>query len=160
MSPTRIDARVGLLLADDHAEQRGLARAVRSDHADDAAGRQLEVEPIDQHAAVEALLEVLRLQHDAAEPRARRDLNLRRAQPCRVRPPRPACHRPGCAPCSWPAAPSGSTGSTRARAARCAAWPRPRGFPARRAWPSARASLSNCPCRGRPARDRAPASTA
>src|SRR5208283_414145 len=33
-------ARVRRLLADDHLEQRRLARAVRADHADDAAGRQ------------------------------------------------------------------------------------------------------------------------
>ena len=37
-------AAVGLLLADDHAEQRGLAGAVGADDADDAAGRQLEAE--------------------------------------------------------------------------------------------------------------------
>jgi hypothetical protein len=34
-------ARVGLLLAGDHPEQRGLAGAVRTDDADDAAARQL-----------------------------------------------------------------------------------------------------------------------
>src|SRR5215475_9805295 len=33
---------VGLLLSGDHAEQRGLAGAVRANHPDDAAGRQLE----------------------------------------------------------------------------------------------------------------------
>ena len=39
---------IGLVLADDHAEQRGLAGAVRADHADDAAARQLEGETVDQ----------------------------------------------------------------------------------------------------------------
>ena len=34
------DAAVGLFLADDHAEERRLARAVGADHADDAARRQ------------------------------------------------------------------------------------------------------------------------
>jgi hypothetical protein len=41
-------ARVGLLLADDHAEQRRLAGAVAADHADDAAARQREREVVDQ----------------------------------------------------------------------------------------------------------------
>ena len=36
-------AGVGLLLADDHAEERGLAGAVGADDADDAAPRQVEV---------------------------------------------------------------------------------------------------------------------
>ena len=35
-------AGVGLLLADDHAEERGLAGAVGADHADDAAARHVE----------------------------------------------------------------------------------------------------------------------
>ena len=39
-APTRIVPGVGLLLADDHAEQRGLAGAVGPDDADDPAGRQ------------------------------------------------------------------------------------------------------------------------
>src|SRR5258708_10286621 len=42
-------ARVRLLLACDHAEQRRLAGAVGADDAHDAAGRQLERELVDQH---------------------------------------------------------------------------------------------------------------
>ena len=37
-------AAVGLFLADDHAEKRRLARAVGPDDADDAAGRQPEIQ--------------------------------------------------------------------------------------------------------------------
>ena len=48
-------ARVRLVLPGDHAEQRGLAGAVRADDADDAAGRQLEGEIVDQQIVAEAL---------------------------------------------------------------------------------------------------------
>src|SRR5882757_10414467 len=41
-------ALVGLLLRSDHAEQGRLAGAIRPDHPDDAAGRQLEGEVVDQ----------------------------------------------------------------------------------------------------------------
>src|SRR3546814_19403526 len=41
-------AAVGLLLAGDHAEQRGLAGAVGADCADDGDRRQLEAEVVDQ----------------------------------------------------------------------------------------------------------------
>src|SRR5690606_23768809 len=41
-------AAVGLLLPGDHAEERGLAGAVRADDADDAARRKLEGEVVDQ----------------------------------------------------------------------------------------------------------------
>ena len=41
-------AGVRLFLAGDHAEQRGLAGAVGADDADDAAGRQLEVQVLDR----------------------------------------------------------------------------------------------------------------
>ena len=51
---------VRLLLAGDHAEQRRLAGAVRPDHPDDAAGRQLEGQAVDEELVAEALLEVLR----------------------------------------------------------------------------------------------------
>ena len=40
-----------------------------------------EFEPLNERAAVEAFLDVIRLQHDAAEPRPGRDLDLRRALP-------------------------------------------------------------------------------
>src|SRR5688572_1210173 len=42
-------AAVGLLGAGDHAKQRGLARAVRADDADDAAGREGEADVLHQH---------------------------------------------------------------------------------------------------------------
>src|SRR5207302_521341 len=41
-------AGVGLLLADDHTEERGLARAVGTDDADDAAAGQRERQAFDQ----------------------------------------------------------------------------------------------------------------
>src|SRR5665647_2717125 len=91
----RVDARAGLvdvgdpdrladlqlagvqrLEPDDGLEQRRLADAVRTDHADDAVARQDEREVLDQDPLVEPLLEVLRLDHDAAEARTRRDLDL------------------------------------------------------------------------------------
>src|SRR6185295_868608 len=70
---------VGLLLADDHAEQRGLARAVRADDADDAAPRQAEGEVIDEQPIAVALAEILRLHDEIAEARGRRDDDLGRA---------------------------------------------------------------------------------
>ena len=69
----------GCLLADDHAEQRRLARAVRADHADDAARRQLEGEIVDQQHVAEALAETLGLDYHVAETRARRNGDLRLA---------------------------------------------------------------------------------
>ena len=68
----------GLFLAGDHAEQRGLAGAVRPDHADDAAGRQLEGEIVDQEIVAETLLEVIEIDHVLAEPLGHRDDDLRR----------------------------------------------------------------------------------
>ena len=68
---------VGLVLADDHAEQGGLAGAVRADHADDAARRQLEGEIVDQEVLAEPFLQMIGLDHHIAEPRARRDGDLR-----------------------------------------------------------------------------------
>src|SRR5690606_4720865 len=67
---------VRLLLADDHAEQGGLAGAVRPDHADDAARRQTEIEAFEQHAVAEGLAHVLRLHHEVAEPRPRGNEDL------------------------------------------------------------------------------------
>ena len=51
-------ARVGLLLAGDHPEQRRLAGAVGADHADDAGARQLEGQRLDQQAVAVALARV------------------------------------------------------------------------------------------------------
>ena len=76
MSPSRERARVGLLLADDHPEQRRLAGAVGADHADDARRRQREREVLDQQPVAEALAHVVGLDHLAAEPLAGRDVDL------------------------------------------------------------------------------------
>ena len=76
MSPTRSAPASGLLLADDHAKQRGLAGAVRPDHADDAAGRQAKIEIVDQQSVAVALLEMLGIDHEVAKARPRRDHDL------------------------------------------------------------------------------------
>ena len=67
---------VGLLLADQHLEQRRLAGAVGADDADDAVARQRERQVVDQDPVAEALGQLLRLDDDAAQARARRDLDL------------------------------------------------------------------------------------
>ena len=69
-------AAVGLLLAGDHAEERGLARAVGADDAHDAAAREAEGEVLDQQPVAVALDEVLDLHHHVAQPRARGDDDL------------------------------------------------------------------------------------
>ena len=70
-------AGVGLLLAGDHAEQRGLAGAVRADHADDAAGRQIERKVVDQQVVAIAFLEMVEVDHVLAEPLGHRNGDLR-----------------------------------------------------------------------------------
>ena len=72
-------AAIGLFLADDHAEQRGFAGAVRPDDADDAARRQAEAEIVDQQLVAEAFRQSLGLDDDAAETRAGRNGDLRLA---------------------------------------------------------------------------------
>ena len=111
-------ARVGLLLADDHAEERRLARAVGADDADDAAGRQDEVQVVDQQVVAVALAQALGLDHQVAEARPGRDRDLaRRPRASRPPAPRPAAPRSGRgAPCSWPAAPAAPCAPTPARA--------------------------------------------
>src|SRR5688572_11175558 len=69
-------AGVRLLGARQHAEQRGLARAVRPDDPDDAALREAEREAIDQQAVAVGLAQALDLDHEVAEARARRDVDL------------------------------------------------------------------------------------
>src|SRR3954462_928140 len=69
-------AAVGLFEADDGLEQRGLADTVGSDDADDAVSGQRERQVLDQRPTVEALVEVLDLDNDVAEPRPGRDLDL------------------------------------------------------------------------------------
>ena len=66
----------GFSAPDEHAEQRGLARAVRPDDADDAAGRQAEGKIVDQEPFAVALAQLLDLDHEVAEPRARRNVDL------------------------------------------------------------------------------------
>ena len=60
-------AAVGLLHALDHAEQRGLAGAVRADDAHDGPRRHLEVHVVQQHAPAEALAHALELDHLVAQ---------------------------------------------------------------------------------------------
>src|SRR6185312_15728355 len=69
-------AAVGLLDAGDELEKRRLARAVRTDDADDRAGRNLEAQIVDQHAVAERLRDVLELDDEIAEPLARRDIDF------------------------------------------------------------------------------------
>ena len=69
-------ALVGLLLAHDHAEERGLASAVRPDDAHDAAARQVEGKIVEQELVAVGLLNALRPHHDVAEAGARRNLDL------------------------------------------------------------------------------------
>src|SRR5208337_3842204 len=61
-------ARVRLLVAGDHAEERGLAGAVRTDDADDAARRQLERQLVDQQPLAVALRQVLEVDDVLPEP--------------------------------------------------------------------------------------------
>ena len=60
-------AAVGLFLPRDQLEQRGLARAVRPDHADDAAGGQHERQILEQQLVAIGLGDALELNHLAAE---------------------------------------------------------------------------------------------
>src|SRR5271169_1446341 len=68
---------VGLLLLGDHAEQSGLAGAIRADDADNAASRQLEGEIVDQQIVAEALGEVGEVDDILAEPLGDRNDDLR-----------------------------------------------------------------------------------
>src|SRR3990172_8424809 len=67
---------VWFFLAGDHAEQRCLAGAVRTDHADDAAARKIEADAVDEQPVAVTLGQVFRLHHHVAETRARRDEDL------------------------------------------------------------------------------------
>src|SRR5579883_1043102 len=70
-------AGVRLLLADDHAEERGFARAIGADHADNAAGRQLEGEIVDQQPVAKALREMREVDDIVAKPLGDRNDDLR-----------------------------------------------------------------------------------
>src|SRR5690606_22782360 len=61
---------------DDRLEQCRLAHAVGADDADDAVRRQVEAQSVDQDAVAEALLQVLRIDHDVSEAGTRGDLDL------------------------------------------------------------------------------------
>src|SRR5262249_60238166 len=65
-----------LLLPGNHAEQRRLAGAVRTDHADDPAAREREVEVLDQEVVTVALFQPARFDHRIAEPRTGRDVDF------------------------------------------------------------------------------------
>ena len=73
-------AAIGLLVADDHPEEGGLAGAVRTDDADDSGRRQLEGEVLDQQLVAEGLLQVLGVDHDVAEPGTGRNVDLDRVE--------------------------------------------------------------------------------
>ncbi len=69
-------AGVGLFLADDHAEERGLAGAVGPDDADDAAARQGEGQAVDEEVVAVTLAQSLALDHQVAQPGPGRDVDL------------------------------------------------------------------------------------
>ena len=68
------------LLADDHAEQRRLAGAVRADDPDDPRPRKLERQVLDQQPVAVALAQVLDLDDLLAEARPGRDDDLELAR--------------------------------------------------------------------------------
>src|SRR5690606_19005706 len=74
-------APVRLVLSGDHAEKRRLAGAVRPDHADDAAGRKPEIEPVNEQAVAESLADAFGVDHVLAESFTRRNDDLRVARP-------------------------------------------------------------------------------
>src|SRR5256885_520716 len=69
-------ARVGLFGAGEHAEQGGLARAVRADDADDAAARQAERKVVDQQALAVALAKAGHRDHQIPETLPGRNVDL------------------------------------------------------------------------------------
>src|SRR6185312_6137281 len=71
---------IRLFLAGDHAEKRRLAGAVGADDADDAAGRQLEGQVLDQQIVAKTLGQAFDLDHHIAEPLAMRNDDLRIAR--------------------------------------------------------------------------------
>src|SRR6185503_8608643 len=69
-------ARVRAFLPGDHAEQGGLPRSIRSDHADDAAARQREREIVHQQQIAVRLPHAARFDDDVTETRAGRNVDL------------------------------------------------------------------------------------
>src|SRR6185437_14624498 len=68
---------IRLVLIGDHAEQRGLAGAVRADDADDAAGRQLKRQIVDQQVVAKTFAQILEGDDVLAEPLGDRNDDLR-----------------------------------------------------------------------------------
>ena len=65
-----------LLPADEHPEQRGLARAVGADHSDDPAAGQRERQVLDEQPIAVALRQVLGLDHLVTQAGSGRDGDL------------------------------------------------------------------------------------
>ena len=71
-------AAIGGILRGDQLEQGRFAGAVRPDHPDDPARRQAEIERLDQQPVAKALGDPFGADHQFAEPRPRRQYDLRR----------------------------------------------------------------------------------
>src|SRR5690606_28680770 len=67
---------VGLLLANDHAEERRFTGTVRADNADNGSGRHCEVHVLKEKPIAKALRETFDLDHLGAQSRARRDADF------------------------------------------------------------------------------------
>jgi hypothetical protein len=67
---------VRFFLADDHAKERRLARAVGADNADDGPRRHVEGHVLDQQPIAEALVDLLGADDDVAQARPRRHVDL------------------------------------------------------------------------------------
>ena len=81
MSPTSSVPASTSILSRDHPEQRRLAGAVRPDDTDDASGRQVEGQVLDEQPVAEPLLHVLGPDDDVSEPRPRGNVDLDRVPP-------------------------------------------------------------------------------
>ena len=77
-------AAIERLEADDRLEERGLTDTVRADDADDTVTGQGEGQTVDQRAIAKALLEILRLDDDATQARARRNLDFLKVELARA----------------------------------------------------------------------------
>ena len=152
-------ARVRLLLAGDQLEQGRLAGAVGPDHADDAVGRQLERQVLEQDLVAVFLLQPLDLEHHIAQARAGRDLDGGEGLLLALLLGRPSRHRRPGGPWTWPGGPWRGAHPLQLAGHGALAGLALGLLLARRAFPSAPASRSSCPRRGCPCRDRAPAST-
>ena len=153
------NALVGLFQAHDHAEQRRFADAVGADHADDAAGRQPEVQIFDQQPIAVAFEDVLGLDDQIAQVLAGQNLDFQLFLAWR-RSARPTSfHRLRGGLCSWPAGRGEPCGPIPALCRAFFAGPR-RPFPRVPGGPaSAGARRCNSLPRGCPARDRVPESS-